>query len=288
MSILVGDGTSRCWVLKRVKSLREEFPSLIDRAYALFKGRRLVADIMSTDVVTIPPDASMAEAARVMGAQRIGSLIVEVNGQPNGIVTERDLLSKVLAKGHDPEALHVRDAMSTPLITIEATATIKAAAQTMIAEKGRLAVVQRGRLVGIITAADLIKSLPESPETTMTIDGVMTRHVIMVPSSTPVQEAARIMGAKRIGSVLVTRQGQPTGIFTERDLLTAFLTRGKPLETPVGDAASSPLITIPQGTTVHQTALTMALKHIRRLPVVKDDTIVGIVTARDLVEAYAR
>ncbi len=271
-----------------MKSLREEFPSLIDRAYTLFKERRLVADIMSTNVVTIPPDASMAEAARIMGAQRIGSLIVEVDGQPHGIVTERDLLSNVLARGHDPEALHVRDVMSTPLITIDSTATIKTAAQTMIAEKGRLAVVHGGRLIGIVTAADLIKSLPESPETAMTIDGVMTKHVIMVPATTTVKEVTQIMGTKRIGSVLVTRRGRPSGIFTERDLLTTFLTRGRPLATPVGDAASSPLITIPQGTTVHQTALTMALKHIRRLPVVKDDAIVGIVTARDLVEAYAR
>jgi CBS domain-containing protein len=274
--------------MKRVKSLREEFPSLIDRAYEIFKGRRLVADIMSKDVVTIPPEASMAEAARVMGAMRIGSLIVDVEGKAEGIVTERDLLSKVLATGQDSEGVHVRDVMSAPLITIEPTATIKAAAQTMIAQKGRLAVFQGETLVGIITAADLIKSLPENPETLMTVDSVMTKRVIMVPSSTPVTEVTKIMGEKRIGSVLITKRGTPFGIFTERDLLTTFLTRGKPLETPVGDAASSPLITIPSGTTVHQTALTMVLKHIRRLPVVEDEAIVGIVTARDLVEAYAR
>ena len=271
-----------------MKSLREEFPSLIDRAYELFKERRLVEDIMSKDVVTIPPEASMAEASRVMGANRIGSLIVEVEGKPEGIITERDLLSKVLAKGQDPEKVRVQDVMSSPLVTIEPTATIKAAAQTMISQKGRLAVVRQGELIGIITAADLIKSLPESPETSMTIDGVMTKHVIMVPSSTTVKEVTKIMGEKRIGSVLVTQRKKPNGIFTERDLLTTFLTRGKPLETPIGNAASSPLITIPQGTTVHQTALTMALKHIRRLPVVKGDEIVGIVTARDLVEAYAK
>jgi CBS domain-containing protein len=271
-----------------MKSLREEFPSLIDRAYEIFKGRRFVEDIMSKDVATIPPEATMAEASKVMGAKRIGSLIVEVEGKPKGIVTERDLLSKVLAKDLDPETILVRDVMSSPLITIEPTATIKLAAQTMISQKGRLAVFRGEKLIGIITAADLIKSLPESPETSMTIDGVMTKHVIMVTSRTTVKEVTRIMGEKRIGSVLVTRRKKPSGIFTERDLLTTFLTRGKSLETSVGDAASSPLITIPQGTTVHQTALTMALKHIRRLPVIKDDEIVGIVTARDLVEAYAR
>ena len=274
--------------MEKVKSLREEFPSIIDRAYAQFKKHRLVQDIMSKDVVTITLKASMAEASRIMGANRIGSLIVEVEGKPEGIVTERDLLSKVLAKGKDPEKVSVREVMSTPLITIGPTATIKEAAQTMISKKGRLAVFKEGKLIGIITAADLVKSLPEIPETLMKIDNVMSKKGIMVPGNTSVADVTVIMGEKRIGSVIVTKEGKPFGIFTERDLLTTFLTRGKPLKSKVGDAASSPLINIPLGTSVHQTALTMALKHIRRLPVMKDDEMIGIVTARDLVEAYAR
>jgi CBS domain-containing protein len=56
----------------------------------------------------------------------------------------------------------------------------------------------------------------------------------------------------------------------------------------VGPECSSPLITIPAGTSVHRAAATMAVKHIRRLPIVKDDKLAGIITARDLVEAYAK
>jgi CBS domain-containing protein len=272
--------------MKRAKSLREEFPSTIDRMYAQYMKRRLVEDIMSKDVEMINPEASMTEAAKVMGAKRIGSMIVD--GQPQGIVTERDLLSKVVAKDKDPTQVKVKDVMSSPLITIEPTATIKDAAQTMIAQKGRLAVFRQEKLVGIITAGDLIKSLPQSPETLLKIDSVMTKRVITASSNTTVEAVAKIMGEKRIGSVIVTRRGKPYGIFTERDLLTTFLTRGKPLKTKVGGAASSPLITIPQGSSVHQAALTMTLKHIKRLPVLKDGAIVGIITARDLVEAYAK
>jgi CBS domain-containing protein len=260
----------------------------MDRAYEIFKKRRLVEDIMSQDVVTITPEASMAEAARVMGAKHVGSLIVEIEGKPEAIITERDLLSNVLGMGNDPETVHVRDVMSSPLLTIGPAATIKEAAQTMIAQKGRLVVFRGDELVGIVTAADLIQSLPESSETSLTVDRVMTKKVIMVPSNASVNDVIKIMGEKRIGSVLVTKHGKPFGIFTERDLLTTFLTRGKPLETRVGDAASSPLITIPMGTSIHQIALTMALKHIRRLPIVKGNEIVGIITARDLVDAYTQ
>jgi len=272
----------------RVKSLREEFPSLINRAYELLRKPRFVEDIMSKNVVTVSPNVSVAETATLMGAKRIGSLIVEVDGKPEGIVTERDLLSKVLAEDKDPQKVRVEDVMSSPLITIEPTATIKAAAQAMIYKKGRLAVFKAGKLVGVVTAADLTKSLPESPETLMSVDSVMTRRVTMVPSEITVEDAARIMGQQRIGSVIVTRRGKPFGIFTERDLLTTFLTRGKSLKTKVGAAASSPLLTVPLGTSVHQAALTMALRGIRRLPISNDGEIVGIVTARDLVEAYAK
>ena len=93
---------------------------------------------------------------------------------------------------------------------------------------------------------------------------------------------------QRIGSVLVTHKGKTDGIFTERDLLTKFLAKDKSLSTSVGKACSSPLITIPLGISVHMAAYTMTSKHIRRLPIAKDDKLAGIVTARDLVEAYAK
>ena len=270
------------------KELRDEFPSFVDRAYKEYKKFRLVEDIMSKDVVTIGPEDSMAEAARIMGEKHIGSLVVMVKGKPEAIVTERDLLSKILARGKDPKTVKVREVMSSPLITIGPTATIKEAARTMIEKKGRLVVFHEGKLIGIITASDLIRSLPECPETLLKVDDIMTKKVAVSPSETTVGEVAKIMGEKRIGSVIVTRRKRPSGIFTERDLLTTFLAKGKSLDTKVGDVASSPIITIPSGTSVHAAAYTMASKHVRRLPVIKEGQMIGIVTARDLVEAYAK
>jgi CBS domain-containing protein len=267
--------------------MREEFPTLMERAYRIMK-LRFVEDIMSKDVVTIAPDATMAEAAKVMGDMHIGSLIVVSNGKPVAIVTERDLLSKIIAKGQDPARVKVSDVMSSPLITIKPTASIKEAARAMIEKKGRLAVFIEDRLVGIVTASDLIKSLPEAPETEFRVEKVMTKRVTSVDESTTVAEAARIMGEQRIGSVIVNKEGRPYGIFTERDLLTTFLARGRSLETKVGDVASHPIITITPEVSVHETAKIMTAKHIRRLPVVDRGKIVGIVTARDLVEAYAK
>jgi CBS domain-containing protein len=96
------------------------------------------------------------------------------------------------------------------------------------------------------------------------------------------------MGEKRIGSVVVTREGAPVGIFTERDLLTAFLSKGRALNVPVGEVCSSPLYAIPSTTPINVTAHVMSSRHIKRLPVVEEDEMIGIITARDLVEAYAK
>jgi signal-transduction protein with cAMP-binding, CBS, and nucleotidyltransferase domain len=88
--------------------------------------------------------------------------------------------------------------------------------------------------------------------------------------------------------VLFNIEGKVSGIFTERDLLNCFLTKTKALECTVGKCATQKLITIPSGTSVHKAATMMSMKQIRRLPIVKDEKIIGIITARDLVEAYAK
>ena len=271
---------------------KRKLPGVVDIAYEQYlrdlSRYRLAKEIMSQDVVSIAPEASLDEAARIMGQKHIGSLIVVKYHTPVGIVTERDLLSKVLALGLFLGNEKVENVMSYPLSAVSPNAKIKEVARLMINKKSRLAVFDVGALEGIITASDLIKSLPDVPETEVKVDDFMTKDVITADVETPVISIARIMGRQRIGSVIITREGEPFGIFTERDLLTAFLATGRALYTEVGPESSTPLIMIPAGTSVHRAAATMALKHARRLPIAKDDKLIGIITARDLVEAYAK
>ena len=271
---------------------RRKLPSIVDIAYEQYKRdlprHRMAKELMSNDVVTTTPETSLNEAARIMGEKHVGSLIVVNYKTPVGIVTERDLLSKVLSLGLFLKDEKVEDVMSYPLVSVSSSAMIKEVAQVMIDRKGRLAIFDAGTLVGVITASDLIKSLPDVPETEVKVDDFMTKDVVAADEETSVVKIVGEMGRQRIGSVLITRKGEPFGIFTERDLLTAFLAKGRALFTVVGPECSSPLITIPAGTSVHEAAATMALKHIRRLPIVRDDKLMGIITARDLVEAYAK
>ncbi|HLN44325.1 MAG: cyclic nucleotide-binding/CBS domain-containing protein [Chloroflexota bacterium] len=274
------------------ETTKRKLPGAVDIAYDQYKRdlqrNRTAQELMSQDIITTTPETSLDEAARIMGSKHIGSLIVMQYKTPVGIITERDLLSKVLALGLFLSDEKVKEIMSYPLTGISRTAKIKEIAQLMISKKGRLAVFDAGLLVGIVTASDLIKSLPSVPETEVKVDDFMTKPVVTADEKTSIIDIARIMGKQRIGSVIISHQGEPFGIFTERDLLTSFLAKSKALFTEVGPTCSTPLINIAAGTSVHKAAATMALKHVRRLPVTQDDKLVGIITARDLVEVYTK
>lgn len=265
---------------------------VVDIAYEEYKrdlpNSQTAKELMSKNVITTTPETLLKDAAKLMGERHIGSLIVVKYQTPVGIVTERDLFSKVFALGVFLKDEKVEDIMSCPLSGISVDASVKQVAQALISKKSRLGVFDAGTLLGVIAASDLIKSLPDVPETEVKVDDFMTKPVVYADEEASVETIAGMMGQQRIGSVLVTRKGEPYGIFTERDLLTSFLACDRPLFTEVGPESSRPLITIPSGTSIHRTAATMALKHIRRLPVVKNGKIVGIITARDLVEAYAK
>jgi len=264
------------------------FPSVIDRAYKEYKRHLKVSDIMSRKVITTTPETTMIQAAKTMGKKHIGSLIVVKYKTPVAIVTERDLLTRVLACNLDLKKTLVGQVMSYPLIKICPPFEIREAARTMINKKGRLVVFVCGKLAGIITASDLIRAMPDAPETSLVVDDFMTKEIVSVDQDETVLTVAGIMGKNRIGSVIVTRDGKPEGIFTERDLLSTFMAHGKTFDTPVGAPFSVPLITAPAGTSIHEAAKIMAAQHVRRLPIMKKKKMVGIITARDLVEAYAK
>ncbi len=263
-------------------------PSITDKAVELSKRLNTVKDIMSSEVVTVNPVQDMAWAARIMGTMHIGSLIV-VDANPIGIVTERDLLSDIIALGRDPKRVQVRAVMSSPLVTIEPNASIKEAAKLMIRRRGRLVVMYDDELVGIVTASDLVKTLPDIEATYIQVDEYMTKGVLTSEGSTLVSDLAKVMGEKRIGSIVITENGEPIGIFTERDLLTTFLAEGKDLDVPVGEFASKPLLVSYPQISIHEAASIMSAQGIKRLPIMNDmDELIGIITARDLVEVYSK
>ncbi len=119
---------------------------------------------MVSDVVSVDVETTLKETCRIMGEKHIGSVLVTRGGKPEGIFTERDLLSKVVLKGVDLEKSRVADYMSSPLTVIRSDCELKETTRAM-AQLGirRLPVVDDGKLVGIITSADITKAIAGSP-----------------------------------------------------------------------------------------------------------------------------
>ena len=112
---------------------------------------------------------------------------------------------------------------------------------------------------------------------------IMVSPVVTVDTEATIYEAARIMGEKKIGSVVVTRDSKPVGIFTERDLLTKVIANGLDMkQTIVADSMSGPLITVDEETSVKDAIILMAGRKIMRLPVTRKEKLVGIVTGAEI------
>ena len=119
-----------------------------------------VGAIMTRKPVTIKPDAPVRKALQTMIKHDIGSLIVVKNGQPVGMVTERDVTRRSLrpAKTEGVYDRPVTRFMTRPVITLSPTAPVWEAFETMVTKKiRRLPIVEQGRLVGIVTERDLFK-----------------------------------------------------------------------------------------------------------------------------------
>lgn len=119
---------------------------------------RPLAVMMSRDVRSIGPDATLREVAHTMRETRVGALLVCDRGAYVGVVSETDLVRKAMATGLDPSSERVRAVMSTPLITIEIDRSAHEASDLM-AEKGirHLAITQDGQIVGVISVRDLLR-----------------------------------------------------------------------------------------------------------------------------------
>ena len=120
-----------------------------------------VRDIMTYPAITEDEDASVAEIAKCMKMSEIGSLVITKEDKPVGIVTDRDIVIKVMMRGRNLGKVKVKEIMSSPLMTIESDASLRSACKLLL-EKGirRLLVIEDGELVGIVSLRNIVTREP--------------------------------------------------------------------------------------------------------------------------------
>jgi CBS domain-containing protein len=119
-----------------------------------------VKDVMVKDIITVEAEETAKKAAELMDKHNIGCLIVINFGNPIGIVTERDMLKKVVLERRDPGRVKVGNIMSAPLITSHPQADIRDAVRLMNERRiKKLPVIEDGKLIGLVSLTDVMRSL---------------------------------------------------------------------------------------------------------------------------------
>ena len=243
-------------------------------------------EFMSTKLVTAYSQSNVSKAVKQMVDYNIGSVIIEDSEGPVGVFTERDLLSNVLARGKRLEEPILMEVMTPSYNTLSPEATLLDAAKVMSEKKGRLMVFDDGKLIGIVTATDIIREIKKSGKPFDFTKSYSPRIYEEGPL-TRVELIVGIMEKRRIGSVIISEGKFPRGIFTERDLLRSVLLLDFRMDGKVENYATHHLITAEEGINGLDTAEIMIRHRVKRLPLTRAGQIFGIVTARDLVEGFA-
>jgi len=119
-------------------------------------------DIMVDKVITTTRHSTVEEAVRLMNEHEIGCLIVTDNKKPIGIITERDLLKRILAKSQDLKKIRVEEVMSTPLISVEPNVEIGDASRLMFQKSiKKMPIVKEEKLLGLVTLTDILRIQPQ-------------------------------------------------------------------------------------------------------------------------------
>ncbi|MBH0209753.1 MAG: CBS domain-containing protein [Nitrospira sp.] len=260
-------------------------------------GGGLVKEFMHRYLEVVSPTATVTAVAERMSVKRIGCLLVESDDPtrgPIGILTETDLVRKVLAAGLDPMVTTANQVMVSPIVTITGDRTMLDASHVMETNHIRhLCVAEAGEIVGIVSVRDLVRSFVDAESGPVSdLDQVyrplsilMATTLATIPSDAALLTAAQLMREKRLGSLLTMEAGEIVGIVTECDLVRKGLAVNRAgAHTHISAVMSSPLLSIDVNRTVRDASKAMAEQGVRHLTVTESGKIIGVLSVRDLVK----
>lgn len=300
----------------RIKSLQDGsllISKLIDpKEFIVFERRPLlettiIKDFMDDKPATISYSGKILDAIAIMNSKQLDYIIVTFDDMPMGIITNKDLLRKVLNRcvlrdNVDPKVINCKEIMTKPLITVNENDPIKTAALLSLQNQIKKIPVLRGNaLVGIVTSNDLInvflklrvqsetkdeKSKDIANINNLPVKNIMNTKVVIIDFDDSCQKLLNTFLQKKIGSVLVQKNGKPVGIVTERNILKRVLEEGRnPREVNAGDLMSSPLISVMPDIKIKEAIEIMIHKGIKYLPVTDEKNpylIKGIISNTDI------
>jgi PAS domain S-box-containing protein len=245
-----------------------------------------VKDVMNKNVITIAPDEPLISAAKSMYENNVSCIVVTDKGSVVGILTEKDFLARIAGKNSNSDGTTVAETMSFPVNSISHDLSIFDASRIMETKNiKRLPILKENQLVGIVTQTDLTRALT-SYDMWKDVAEIMSSDTAIIQTKATIAEAAEIMNTRNISCIAVLEGKKVQGIITERDILRKVIVYQKdPNLIKAEEVMSSPVITIPTSYSVFSASKTMDKMHVRRLLVMEDEQLCGIITQTDIFRA---
>jgi diguanylate cyclase (GGDEF)-like protein/PAS domain S-box-containing protein len=245
--------------------------------------------ILSVEVETASADTPIDRVLLRMEQSQISCLVaIDEDRRPIGIFTEQDAI-KLMAENKTIRDITMGDVMSPSPLTAEETMDFHAAYRTMSQNNFRhlLVVDSGGRLSGLVSEADFLHHMGIQYLVELkTVESAMTRHVVTLEPTETLVRAARLMAERHISCVVISIDGIPEGILTERDIVHLAQSLNQDDEVTVGEVMCTPVISCQAGMPMQDAARMMESKHIRRLAVTRaDGQLSGLITRHDIVKA---
>ena len=243
--------------------------------------------VLSPSVFTVAPDAPLPDVLASMESMRISCVVaVDKSNRPLGIFTEQDAI-RLMAERRVVAKLHMSEVMSASPLTAPSSLDFRDAYR-LISEKGfrHLVVVDdRGGVAGVVSEADFMQHMGmEYLVGIKNVGSAMTRDLISLKEDATLADAVDLMTRKKISCVIVTRENTPVGILTERDAAGLARTISDPTRIGIASVMKSPVQTVEAALSIPDAMLRMEATGIRRLVVVEDGILAGIVTRHDFVK----
>ena len=275
----------------------------------------LVSDFMTQDVVTVEIPGNRDDVLKILKRTGISGVPVRKNKKLIGIITRKDLLRK-------PEETQLGLLMTADPMTISPDTTIREAAEILTSKKfRRLPVVEDGKLIGLLSVADVIQALSQI-RCKEEIKGKYTSHTFAVWEETPLPVVGRIMELSRVDSIpVLDAENKLQGIISERDLIrhssiedsvgvsdfsngtdddewtwesirdlhtmSYGISRVQLPNRPVKTAMVANVVAVPQNAEVSECALKMKRARVDQLPVINGDKkLVSMLYDRELIRAF--
>jgi CBS domain-containing protein len=260
----------------------------------------IVRELMTADVITCPPGASLGEVAALLAGHRIhGTFVADGNGRVLGAISDTDVLSGEWL-GTDDKNLRVmrgltaQELMTQPVVTVDAGADIvEAAGRLREARVARLLVTDQGRPVGVLSIADLVAAVSHPAHDGGVVADAMSYGIVVCHADTPLRAAARAMTDRRSRSVAVLDpgSGELVGVLTGRNLLPVI--DGRDLDAMVvADVIDAPPLTVVPDTPLSVAADEMLRHEVHRLFVIDPErrrpVPIGLISTADITASMAR